>query len=251
MAKQSGIMKLEGTIGDITFYKTKDGFMAREHAPITADRIATDPAFDRTRENMAEFGRAGKAAKTLRNAVRLLLLKAKERTTANRVTAAMVKVVKADATSTRGQRNVLDGELELIQGFECNNNARLASTLYANYTAIINRTTGSCSITVAPFIPADQLVAPEGTTHFRIVSMGAEVDFENDSFIVANSETALLPWDINSTAPVTLDNALPAASTKPLFLLLGIQFFQQVNGINYPLKNGAYNALSFVRVSGM
>ena len=32
----------------------------------SADRIKTDPAFERTRENMEEFTRAGKAAKFLR-----------------------------------------------------------------------------------------------------------------------------------------------------------------------------------------
>jgi hypothetical protein len=30
MAKQMGIIKLQGTIGDINFYKSQDGYMARE-----------------------------------------------------------------------------------------------------------------------------------------------------------------------------------------------------------------------------
>jgi hypothetical protein len=70
MARQRGIIKLDGTIGDITFYKSKDGFLAREKGGVPADRIANDPAFQRTRENGAEFGRAGKAGKTLRTAIR-------------------------------------------------------------------------------------------------------------------------------------------------------------------------------------
>jgi hypothetical protein len=48
-----------------------------------------------------------------------------------------------------------------------------------------------------------------------------------------------------------LTSAVPAASTHPLFLLLGIQYFQQVNGINYPLKNGAHNSLAIVKVNGI
>jgi hypothetical protein len=35
-----------------------------------------------------------------------------------------------------------------------------------------------------------------------------------------------------------------------LFLSLGIEFFQEVNGKRYPLKNGAFNALALVEVSG-
>jgi len=73
MAKQKGIIKLEGTIGEITFYKSQDGFLAKGKGGIPADRIANDPNFQRTRENGAEFGNAGRAGKVLRNAIRGLL----------------------------------------------------------------------------------------------------------------------------------------------------------------------------------
>jgi hypothetical protein len=81
--------------------------------------------------------------------------------------------------------------------------------------------------------------------------MGAEVDFENETFVTDSKESGILPWDASATAVINLANAVTANSTHPLFLLLGIQFFQQVNGVNYPLKNGAYNALSLVKVSGI
>lgn len=42
------------------------------------DRIANDPAFERTRENTEEFGRAGMAGKILRNAIRALLQNASD-----------------------------------------------------------------------------------------------------------------------------------------------------------------------------
>ena len=73
MARQKGIIKLKGTLGDITFYKSADGYLAREKGGIDAARIATDPKFQRTRENGEEFGTAGKAGKMLRTAIRGLL----------------------------------------------------------------------------------------------------------------------------------------------------------------------------------
>jgi hypothetical protein len=60
-----------------------------------------------------------------------------------------------------------------------------------------------------------------------------------------------LPLDAVATAVLTLTNTVTAASTHPLFLALGIEFYQEVNGTMYPLKNGSYNALSLVAVSGM
>ncbi|MBS3993278.1 MAG: hypothetical protein KGZ87_06150 [Bacteroidetes bacterium] len=41
MAKQKGIIKLKGTIGDITFYKTQDGHLAREKGGVDGQRIKT------------------------------------------------------------------------------------------------------------------------------------------------------------------------------------------------------------------
>ena len=120
MARQKGIIKLKGTIGDITFYKTQDGHLAREKGGIDASRIANDPAFQRTRENGSEFGRAGKAGKLMRTAFRGALLKAADGRMVSRLTQRMIKVIQADSTSDRGMRNVIDGEAELLFGFEFN-----------------------------------------------------------------------------------------------------------------------------------
>jgi hypothetical protein len=251
MAKQRGIIKIEGTLGDITFFKTQDGYIAKEKTTISGSRIASDKAFQRTRENNAEFGRAGKAGKVLRTAIRTLLQNAKDRRVTSRLTKEMMKVIKADASSTRGQRNVVDGEAELLQGFDFNINAVLSTTLYAKYNTAIDRVTGLLEVVIPSFIPVNDLVIPDGATHYKIVCGGAEVDFENGVTVESTSATGVLPWDANATPAITLSNPVTANSTHPLFLLLGIQFFQQVNNINYPLKNGAFNALSLVKVSGL
>lgn len=251
MARQRGIMKLEGTIGDITFYKSKDGFLAKEKGGIPADRIANDPAFQRTRENGAEFGSAGKAGKVLRTAIRGMLQNAKDPRVVSRLTTEMLKVIQADATSQRGLRNVIDGEAELLEGFDFNINAKLGTTIYAPFTATINRAAGELKVDIPAFIPINMIAAPVGASHFKIVSAGVEVDFENESYVTDYSETAELPWDNVATAVINHVNNVTAASTKPLFLILGIQFYQEVNGTKYSLKNGAFNSLSIVKVDGV
>jgi len=248
MARQKGIIKLKGTIGDITFYKTQDGHLAREKGGIDANRIATDPAFQRTRENGSEFGRAGKAGKILRTALRPLLLNSADSRMVSRLTQSMVKVIQADTTSERGLRNVIDGESELLFGFEFNIRGKLGTSLFAPFTATIDRLAGTLDADLASFIPSNMIAAPSGTTHFKMISGGAEVDFEAETFVVATSETAIFPWDATATAAINLSNAVTANSTNPLFLALGIEFYQEVNGLMYPLKNGAYNPLSIVKV---
>ena len=250
MARQKGIIKLKGTIGDITFYKSQDGHLARERGGIEASRIRTDPAFQRTRENGSEFGRAGKAGKTLRKAIRNLLQNAKDRRVVSRLTTEMVKVIQMDTTNPRGLRNVIDGEAELLQDFNFNINAKLGTTLFAPFTATIDRVTGALAVAIPAFIPVNMIAAPGGTTHYKVVVGGAEIDFENEIIVSDTQESGILPWDTVNTAAMNLSVSVSAASTRPIFLLLGVQFYQQVNGVDYPLKNGAFNALSIVKVDG-
>ncbi len=251
MAQQRGIIKLAGTIGNITFYKTQDGYMAKEKTSLDATRIATDPNFIRTRENGVEFGHAARVGSILRRAFRGVILNSKDNRMVSRLTQRMVAVVYADVTSTRGLRNVMDGEMELVEGFQFNVNAPLATTFFAPYTASIDRVTGILKIDVPSFIPANMVEAPGGTTHYKLISGGGAIGFENGWYVVDSKASAVLPWNGVATAVISLSNAAPLASTHPLFLLFGIEFYQEVNGIQYPLKNGAYNALSVVKVSGV
>ena len=251
MARQKGIIKLKGTIGDITFYKTKDGHLAREKGGIDASRIANDPAFQRTRENGSEFGRAGKAGKTLRTAMRKLLINSADGRMVSRLTQSMVKVIQADVVSDRGLRNVIDDEAELLSGFEFNIRGKLGTSLFAPFVGTIDRATGDLTVDLAPFVPANMIAAPSGSSHFKIISGGAEIDFEAETFVVTTSETDILPWDSNETVAINHVNPVTLGSTKPLFLALGIEFFQEVNGRMYPLKNGSFNPLALVQVSGL
>jgi hypothetical protein len=248
MARQKGIVTLEGTLGSITFFKSQDGYMAREKGGVSADRIANDPAFERTRENNAEFGRAGKATKLLKNVFRPIIQNASDSRMISRLTAQMFAVIQQDAVNTRGQRNVIDGEAALLQGFDFNAQGKLSTTIFAPYTLTIDRVTGNVNLNIPAFIPSAMIAAPDGTTDFKLALGAADIDFENETFDVQSAESAFLPWNNQPTAPVALTVQLPAGSTHPLFAILDIEFVQDVNNIKYSLKNGAYNACAIVKV---
>ena len=251
MARQSGLIKLNGTMGGITFYKTQDGHLAREKGGVDASRIANDPNFQRTRENGAEFGAAGKAGKLMRTAFRNILQNSADNRMVGRLTSEMVKVIQSDITNVRGFRNILDGETELLTGFEFNIKGKLGNTLYAPFTIAINRVAGTLEVSLTPFIPANMIAAPNGTTHFKIETAGAEVDFENETFVIDGNDSAIIPLNNTATAAITITNTVTANSLSPLFLVLGIEFYQEVNGTMYPLKNGVYNPLAIVKVDGV
>ena len=142
----------------------------------------------------------------------------------------MVEVTQKDVTNTLGLLNVIDGEAELLQHFEFNINGKLGTTLYAPYTGTIDRVAGTLTGNIPAFVPINMIAAPGGCTHFKIVFTGAEIDFENENVIMDAQSTAVLPWDTTATAVISLVNTVTANSTHPLFLALGIEFYQEVKG---------------------
>jgi hypothetical protein len=162
-----------------------------------------------------------------------------------------MRVIKADETNPRGQRNVIDGEAELLQGFNFNPNAPLSSTVYAPYTAVIDRAAGTLNIAIPSFVPEQGVQAPAGSTHFKVVAMAAAINFEQEDYESNLQESAMLPWNAAATAALNLNCTLTPGSAHPLFLVMGIQFYQFVNGTYYSLKDGGFNALQLVKVSGL
>jgi len=65
MAKQTGIFKIIGTIGDITFYEMDGEFYARKKSSLDGKRVKKDPKFKRTMEEAIGFGKASAAARAV------------------------------------------------------------------------------------------------------------------------------------------------------------------------------------------
>lgn len=250
MAKQSAIIPFEGTLGNITFYKSEDGYRVKRKSSISKKRLATDPAFQRTRENGAEFGSAGTGGKILRIALQELLKNATDSKMVSRLTREMLRVIQADTINARGKRRIMDGDLNLLYGFDFNIKGKLTTTLSAPFSPVIDRAAGELSISIPSFVPDRMLQVPEGASHYRINSAGAAVDFEQKKQVADVQRTAILPWNGSAAAAVLLTHALPAGSTLPLFLAMGVEFYQEMNGVMYPLKDASFNCLALVGISG-
>lgn len=248
MARQKGIIKLEGKIGDISFYKSKDGYLAREKGGVEADRIKNDPAFVRTRENGSEFGSSAKSGKLLRDSVRTLMQNASDGRVTSRLTKLMTIIKNLDGTSARGDRNVgvaiaLPTAKALLKGFNFNDKAILGSILFNPY--VVN--TGTGEITLDGLVPINDLNIPSGATHISLRGAWAKVDFATGASDLQETNTVNLPIDPTSTN-VTLTPVTAATGTGVDVFLLMVEFFQEVNGNQYTLKNGAYNALSIIEI---
>jgi hypothetical protein len=249
MARQKGIIKLKGKIGDLSFYKTQDGHLAREKGGVDASRIANDPAFIRTRENGAEFGSSASSGKLVRNTLRPLLMTASDNRVTSRLTKLMTDIKNLDATSVRGKRTVgvaiaLAPAKALLKGFNFNDKAILGSILFKPF--VVNTATGV--ITINGLIPETDIVFPVGATHISFKGAWAKVDFTNNVTDVKYSNVVNLALNAVSSNVVLTPTAAAIGTGTNLFVLQ-IEFFQMVNTVQYSMKNGAYNSLSIVEVN--
>lgn len=249
MAKQKGPSPIQGTIGNLTFFKSQDGFMVKTKSEVSRSKILSDPKFQRTRENMAEFGNAGRAGKILRTCFNSVLQQSADNRMVSRLAAQMLKIIKTDTVGKRGERTVANGNMALLAGFDFNNKGILSTTLISPYDVVYTRASGDLSFSLPSFIPAQGIVAPRGATHYKLQLSAAPVDFSNPKNIAQSASSAVLPWDNVATTALSLTLSLPAASVLPVFVLLQIQFFIRVNTDDYPLNNGAYNACAIINIS--
>lgn len=71
MAKQEGVIKITGTIGNITFYKMNGGYYARSKSSLTGKRVKKDPNYYRFRMYSSRMAcssaTAAKIYRSLRN----------------------------------------------------------------------------------------------------------------------------------------------------------------------------------------
>ncbi len=248
MAKLKGIIKLEGTLDNLTFYKAKEGYLVKTKGGVSKERIQNDPAFERTRENGSEFGRSASSGKLLRTSVRNLMIRAKDNRVSSRVTQKMTQIKNFDTTSIRGQRNVatglatVDGKASL-KGLDFNNRALLSSVLFAPFT--IDGATGE--ITIPNLTPVNDIASPNGATHVSFSSAYLKLDFDTTDSSIEYSPTIKIPITSTSATQTLTPAGVPTGTGNDIYVLL-VEFFQDINGTQYPLKNGAYNVLNIVEV---
>jgi hypothetical protein len=215
---------------------------------ISANRIKNAAAFERTRENMAEFTRAGKAAKLLRTIFREVTINARDKITQARLVKVAARILLADPVNERGERTVNNGNLQELQLFNFNVRAGISDSLFARCPVNFNRVSGEVTVNIPVFVPRKMVLQPSGTTHFRIVAAAAAINFDTEQYEYAMQGTPELPYNSDPTQAATLTLALPANSTNTVVAVLGIEYYQQVNAKSYTLKSGEYNATTVVLV---
>ncbi len=242
MAQLTGAIQFQGTVGNIT--ADKNGNLRMKPAPraVTATR---------TLENNAEFGTINTAKKTFVDAFRSILGKVPQ-PVHNSLTRKFNEIKQLDGVSDRGQRGILDAECELLKGFDLNGIA-LDSVFYPYITATVDRLSGVNSVSIPAYSPLTDLSFPAGTTHYQFKAKVVAISFEGEGVIEAVEEKGTMQT-LNGTpvAAVSLSALdLSANIGGVIFVAVGIDFFQEINGKKYELQNGSYNPTKVIKVTAV
>jgi hypothetical protein len=248
MAKFDGIFEIKGTLQGMSFYKSKDGLMIRKKGGIDKSRIKNDPAFQRTRENGTEFGHNAKMGLLMRKSVANLVSLAKDHRVSSRMSQAMSGLKNLDVVSSRGDRKVWIGLAtpegkQSIKGFDFNVNSTFNSVFRGQYA--LDSLTGE--VTITAFSPVQNLSLPQGATHASFSVAVANVDFEFENYGVRYSPKENMPLVDGLLNLTLIPDAMPGGTGTNFFYFL-IEFFQELNGVQYPLKNNSHNVLYLMEV---
>lgn len=249
MAKFDGIFEIQGTLQGMSFYKSKDGLLIRKKGGVSKSRISSDPAFQRTRENGSEFGHSAKMGQLLRKSVANMLSLAKDSRLSSRLLQSMTRIKNLDDTSDRGARKVWNGiqnttGKQVLRGFDFNSSSPFNSVFRGQYE--LDAATGAVSI--VDFNPSTNLSIPQGATHASMSVAVSSVDFELDNYGTTYSGKENFPLT-NGVLNFTLTPSAMPGGTGVLFFYFMIEFFQDLNGMQYPLKNNSHNVLYLMEVA--
>ena len=248
MARQIGILGIQGTVGGLVF--SKNGNISQKPASNKA-AFASAPSRARTRENSAEFGLAASYSKVLRDSLRVAIASASDSRVASRLTATMRAIVGLDDTNDRGQRVYDSTNSAPLLGFNFNAGAGIGQTMYFPYE--VTGAGADVTMGIPALNPASDIAAPQGATHFEVVFAASDLDMETLTYTNAVVAVPLGILPINSAplvnqAVVASFPAAPAAANLVVGVV-GINFYQQINGKFYPLNNNSTNPLAIEYVA--
>lgn len=187
-------------------------------------RMKKDPAFERTRENNNEFGRAGEANKLIRHAFREAILPVADRYISGRLTKRMFRIILSDTERRRGKRIVTAKALPMLEGFNFNRVRSLGDTWYASYEVSFNLHTRLVDIHFPFFVPRTMVDTQSKADECWLTAAIAVIDFAGKKALFAQQESVFIEQNDTNTSSIHFALQAPKDNTHPVIVTLGVTF---------------------------
>lgn len=249
MAKQTGIVKLKGTIGDINYYESKNGgHLARAAGGGFQKGAKNKKSMVRTMENATEFGRCSKTKKVFRIALAPFLCVRKDGALHGRMMQLFTKLKDLDRVNGRGNRCVARG-METPKGTllfncfvftpSCIIPEVLAASLHYDFD------TRTLSVTN---FDIKHVGFPSGATHMALTLGLLHFNFDTLAYQLKNSVPLYIDKNYSAIS-FELDTALPEVDGTAV-AVLGVKFYQKVESTYYLFKSANAVGVEILGVKG-
>jgi hypothetical protein len=249
MAKQTGTLKLKGTIGDINYYRSKSGgYLARAAGGGFQKGSKHKESMVRTMENASEFGRCSKTKKVFRIALAPYLCVRKDGELHGRMVQLFTKLKDLDTMNSRGNRRVGRGletpkGKQLLRDFaftpSCSTTEVLACSLNYDFD--------TRTLSVTNFDIKD-VGFPAGSTHMALTLGLLQFDFDTLGYQLKNSAPLYIDKEYSATS-FEMQTDLPEVEGTAV-AVLGVKFYQKVESTYYLFKSANAVGVEVLGVKG-
>jgi len=247
MARQKGILKLTGALGELSFYYLNGEPVARKKGfGFNGKHIKSSPRMARVRENGSEFKHCALVNQAVRRTMHPLYAGFRFTYLHSRMQGLFSRIQKMDKESKRGERTVYGGLRQdegrrLLMGFEFTPQCRLEKIFpfKGRYDEAQQRYTFTN-------VQMKKVDFAEGATHLSLQMVVVDFDFETlKSKSVESQEQFFTPDIAEQDISLVLPAPLDIHHTSMVFV--GVRFYQEVNGAMMVFN--ADDAVGFTLVS--
>jgi len=237
MAKQRGIIFIEGTLGGINFYYRKGVPTARvAGGGFTRKAIKTGANMVRVRESNSEFAVCSKNNKVFKQAIRPFLLGYKDGTLHSRLMQLFLKIKDCDTISERGQRKVAVG-IASERGKQLFKDFMLTPKRSSLLSCRYGFDWDTLTFNVSDF-NADMVGFPKDATYMEVLVGVIRFDFETNTYTQVIETPLIIERDYNNDV-FSIEVSGTPTGDGVLFALVRVSFYQDVNGESYLLSGGS------------
>ena len=248
MAVQSGPNLFRGKLGGVTGYLRNNKFMLRRNSSLCLEQMLRSPRSANTFKNALEMGEAISGGSLIRQDLRGLLRSGKDAQHHNRLSGLLRRAINTDPVNRKGERNLQYSDLSSLKGYNFSLTGLLNSCYKGSYKALINRRAGVASLKLSDFVASRHLKRPAGATHFEVISICSVIDFEAFTNNTSINKTSLLRVGDSSVSNIELLHSFKKKTTDKILLMMGIRYYEEVNGEMCLVKAREFSPLSIVEV---
>lgn len=253
MPKQTGIIKLKGTLNGVCYYPLKGMYIKRKATGPSKERILTDPAFAKVRTNNLEFGLASRLSKAIRTGILETTKQFQDPTMASRLTSICHKIIQ-EGSGTPGKREVnLANNPKALIGFKLNNKHALDTIYSAKPIITSHKNRQIITLSIPKSSKCHLKRIPKSATHFQLIAALSVVSnykcrpnqktyrpvTPKHNALGTTQKTQPLVCKIeHDNLQFKLETPVKSAVSKHASLVVwfGIQFLKQANTRFCPLK---------------